>query len=291
MRARLFAVCVACAVFTVAVGAQVGSAQTTRTLTVIPNTDLTTGDIVDVSGSGFAPSVDVGICQAVVDGTPDVGDCGELAVALLRADESGGISAQFVVRRFLIIRGQQVDCAAPGAACVLGAAELSDVANTSVVVPLSFLPATGTPQPDLIHKRRDTQQLFYDNQYFPNVGVAPQRSHTMIPGGNWVFALIVQNDGDITDDLVLSAPVVPSPPFTVHFYFSWADVTPAVTGSGFTFHDVAPGQSFVFAMDFHAEVSAAEGSGVLGVVKLSSASAPELADFERMVVGIPLTPA
>ena len=259
MRARLFAVCVACAVFTVGLGAQVGSAQTTRTLTVIPNADLTSGDIVDVSGSGFAPSVDVGLCQAVVDGTPDAGDCGVSAAAAVRSDESGGFSTQFAVRRFLIIRGQQVDCAAPGAACVLGLAELSDIANTSVVVPLSFLPKTGTPRPDLIHKRRDTQQLFYDNQYFPSVSDAPQRSHAIAPGGTWTFALIVQNDGDITDDLILSAPNVPTPPLAVRFYVGYFDVTAAVTGSGFTFHDFAPGQSFVFAVQFRADVEHPRG--------------------------------
>ena len=281
MRARLFAVGVACAVFTVALGAQVGSAQATRTLTVIPNADLTSGDIVDVSASGFAPSVNVGLCQAVVDGTPDGGDCGASTIAVLSTDESGAFSTQFAVRRFLVIRGQQVDCAAPGAACVLGTAEVSDIANTSVVVPLSFLPATGTPRPDLIHKQRATQQLFFDNKYFSSVSDAPQRSHAIVPGRTWTYALIVQNDGDITDDLILSAPNVPTPPLAVRFYVGYFDVTAAVTGSGFTFHDFAPGQSFVFAVEFRADVSITEGSGALASLKLTSGSAPELVDFAR----------
>ena len=73
--------------------------------------------------------------------------------------------------------------------------------------------------------------------------------------------MIVQNDGDITDDLILSAPNVPTPPLAVRFYVGYFDVTAAVTGSGFTFHDVAPGQSFVFAVEFRADVDIAEGYG------------------------------
>jgi hypothetical protein len=162
----------------------------------------------------------------------------------------------------------------------LGAAEFSDIANTTVVVPLGFDAVSGTPRPDLIFKNRATQQLFEDNQYFANASAAPQHSHAIVPGGKWTYALLVQNDSDVVDDLVLSAPIVPTPPFAVRFFVGYYDVTTAVTGSGFTFQDFAPGQSFVFAVQFRADVGSA-GSGVLAALKLSSASAPELVDFAR----------
>ena len=201
--------------------------------------------------------------------------------------ESGGLDA--VRRSVLIIRGQQVDCAAPGAAC--GWVRPSCPTSRT---PRSSFPSASFPRPVLrgpicIHKRRDTQQLFYDNQYFPSVSDAPQRSHAIVPGGTWTFALIVQNDGDITDDLILSAPNVPTPPLAVRFYVGYFDVTAAVTGSGFTFHDFAPGQLFVFAVQFRADVEHPRGYGCARLAQADFGTAPELVDFARTWVGVTIS--
>ena len=57
------------------------------------------------------------------------------------------------------------------------------------------------------------QQLLENNEYFPNVSAAPQHTHPIASPGTWVYAVVVQNDGDVADDLVLTAPNVPSAPF------------------------------------------------------------------------------
>ena len=51
-------------------------AQTTRSLTVTPDSNLVGGDVVTLQGSGFAPLATIYFCQAVVAGTPDQSDCG-----------------------------------------------------------------------------------------------------------------------------------------------------------------------------------------------------------------------
>ncbi len=287
MRIRSFAVmvmCLATAVAAVSIPGPAASAAN-ESLTVTPNTNLSGGDVVVISGSGFAPSVDVGVCQGIVDGPPGIEDCGSI-LGLFRTDATGAFSTQYAVKRFMTVNGQNVDCAAPGAGCTLGAADYSDIANTSVVVPLGFVAASGTPRPDLIFKRRDTQQLLEDNQYFPNVSYAPQHGHAIASPGTWVYALVVQNDGDVADDLVLTTPIVPSSPFGVQVFVGYYDVTSYATGAGVVISDVAPGQSFVVAIRFSL-AAGVHDSGVLASVKLSSGSAPELVDYARLWVDAP----
>ena len=288
MRARAFVVSLLVVASAVAVSVPGPAASAaTGTLSVTPNTDLSGGDLVAIAGSGFAPSVDVGVCEGIVAGAPGIEDCGT-TIGLFRTDENGAFSTQFAVHRFLTVGGQPVDCASPGAACSIGAAELDDIANTAVAVPLGFEPASANPRPDLIFKRHDTQQLLYNDQYFPNVPAAPQRAHSIASGGTWTYALVVQNDGDVADDLVLTTPHVPSAPFGLRVFVGYYDITAPVTGSGLVFHDVAPGQSFVVAIRFSADAGAHD-AGVLASVKLSSGSAPELVDYAQLWVDAPTT--
>jgi hypothetical protein len=111
-----------------------------------------------------------------------------------------------------------------------------------VAVPITLAPATGHPRPDLVFKRRDTQQLFYDDH-------------------------------------------VPAAPLSARSIYSWFDVTGAVTGTGFVFHDVAPGQSFTVAVQISGV--GARDAGALTAVGLHSGSAPELVDYTRLWVSAP----
>jgi hypothetical protein len=286
MRARFVALllCVASVGVVVGVPGPAASAAT-RNVTVSPKSNLVSNDLVTIAGTGFTPSVDVGVCEGVFPGEATTADCGA-AISLVHSDASGAFSLQVSVHRFMSLGAQQVDCAAPGAACAIGAAELSDIPNTAVIVPIGFKPATGTPRPDLIFKRRDTQQLLEDNVYFAAVGSAPLHAHPIASPGTWTYAVVVQNDGDVPDDLVLTMPNVPPPPFAVRVFVGYYDVTDFITGSGVLFHAVAPGQSIVVGVGIGVGAGVA-GIGVLASLKLSSGSAPELVDHTRLWVDTP----
>lgn len=287
MRARALVVSLlyaASTVLVVSLEAPAASAAT-RTLTATPNTGLTSGDVITVAGQGFTPSSTVAVCEGVIAGTPGPEDCGGTGTLLFPIGADGSFSTPLTAARFLTVGGLPVDCAAPGAACGIGAAELNDVPNTAVIVPLTFAPASGNPRPDLIFKRRDTQQLLENDVYFPNVSAAPQHAHPLAANGWWTYALVVQNDGDGPDDLVLSTPILPPAPFTVKVNFSYFDVTSAVTGTGLVFHAVAPGQSFTVGVTISGV--GAHDVGVLTAVKLHSRAAPERADFSRLWVDAP----
>jgi hypothetical protein len=289
MRARTVVVSLVAtlaAALLVAIGAPTASAAT-GTITVTPNTGLSSGDVVTLSGQGFAPSALIATCEGRFDGTPGIEDCGGSAETFTSAAD-GSFSRQITVRRFLTVGGTPLDCASPGASCGIGAAEYNDIAGTAVAVPISFAPATGHPRPDLGVKRRDTQQLLYDGEYFPTVSAAPARRHALAADGTWTYALVVQNDGDVPDDLVLTEPTPPVAPFSTRFFYGYYDLTAAVAGSGLVFHDVAPGQSFTIAVNISG-VGAPDDASSLTGIGVHSGSAPELVDFVRLGVTTPMT--
>src|SRR6185295_6372381 len=76
-----------------------GAAQTTRTVTVTPDSGLGSGDVVTISGSGFAAGVLAGTCQAVITGTLGIEDCGS-PIPTFITDAGGGFSTQFTIQRF-----------------------------------------------------------------------------------------------------------------------------------------------------------------------------------------------
>jgi hypothetical protein len=51
------------------------SAFAVRNLTVTPSIGLVELDTVTIEGTGFNPSVDVGFCQGIDDGSPEPSDC------------------------------------------------------------------------------------------------------------------------------------------------------------------------------------------------------------------------
>lgn len=278
--------CTACLGLAAVVPGSVAAAAT-GSVSVSPSTGLTGGQEVTVTGSGFSPSVDMAICEGIVDGTAGPEDCG-IAAALFQSRDDGSFSVTFSVARFMSVGSRSIDCAAPGAECMVGAAELSDIVGTAVVAPISFAPASGSPRPDMVFKRRDTQQLLENDQYFGNISFAPQHNHAIASGGKWVYALVVQNDGDVIDDLVLTSPIVPPAPLSVRVFVGYSEITSDVTGSGYVFHGVLPGQSITVGVQFSA-APGAHDVGALASIRVRSSVAPELVDFARLWVDAPTT--
>jgi protocatechuate 3,4-dioxygenase beta subunit len=133
---------VACAV--VVVGTP-SAAQTTRTLTVTPDTDLVDGDVVALGGTGFTPSNTVFFCQGVFDESPDAGDCG-VPYSSAPSNDVGEFSAQYTVRRFISVSGLgMIDCAQPSANCAMAAADVLAPGGAAVVTPIAFAPQPPVP--------------------------------------------------------------------------------------------------------------------------------------------------
>jgi hypothetical protein len=130
-------------VFGVFVAGTNAGAQTTRSLTVTPDTGLSDGDTVEVHGTGFTPSAIVYYCQAVVDASPSASDCGS-SIETTNADTSGEFTVTFQVQRFITSGSYgDVDCAQAGANCGMGASD--SAAPTPATV--ASAPLTFTPQP------------------------------------------------------------------------------------------------------------------------------------------------
>jgi Neocarzinostatin family len=331
-----------------------------RSLTVTPNTGLVELDSVTIEGTEFNPSVEVGFCQAIDDGSPSQSDCGT-PFGLVVTSPTGSFSAQHTVRRFIHVPslGRTVDCASEG--CVIGAAETSDIAGTAVFTPIAFAPAppppatlgsiTVTPdnpiegQPVTVagtgfranakieilqcvpdpHDPTDCGPNFTSavadaagtfsapfsmSQFLTPTGAPPADCNTsgacvvaaaevvdipgtivtapfeiaalqpdgqirrlsdgaitgndiynlnadgqtriraVAPGVRWTFAVQFENDGEVADDITVTAPPS-SPPFTVRYFVSYFDITSQVTGGGFTFTDVAPGQIWKLPVQFN----------------------------------------
>lgn len=112
-------------------------------LTVVPATDLVTGQSVDVTGTGFSPGKPVGVVQCIA-GAFGLSHCdlGELSFAT--TDGTGGFATEFSVRRLISVGGATVDCSDSPGACVVGSASSSNL-NESATAPISFDPDAPLP--------------------------------------------------------------------------------------------------------------------------------------------------
>jgi hypothetical protein len=246
----------------------ISSAAAAATLTVTPNSDLGRTTSVHVTGAGWPASVQIGVCQGVVNGTPDEGDCAGLG-AFLATTPSGTFATDLVVNRNILVPSVgNVDCRVVN--CYVAAAELSDIAGTAVFSPITFDPGVA----DARIKRRSDGAISGDNVY--DFGPGETRQHTIVPGGTWTYALQVQNDGPATADLTVAASVLTNEgfPAPAQFFVGYYDVTSYALGTGgFTFHDVAPGDIETFALRFRVPADAPAGANVNSFVSVSSGNA------------------
>jgi Neocarzinostatin family len=207
----------------------VSAAAATRSITVTPNTNLKSGQLVTVDGSGFPASVSIELAQCPTNTVPV--NCTSGFAATTTASD-GTFSRDVAVS----VQGCQTQT------CYIGAAVASDIDNTAVFAPIAFNPGVA----DGRIKRRSDGQIFGDNVYFP-----PQaRSHPIAPGGYWTYALQAQNDGPDTDDITVGATVSQE---GTQFFYGFYDVTSQVRSqAGLVFHAMAPGEVRTFAIRFHA---------------------------------------
>ena len=111
------------------------------------------------------------------------------------------------------------------------------------------------------------------------------RNHAIAPGGKWSYALRVQNDGEVSDDLVFSAPQPANGSVRTRYFVGYYDVTTAVNGSGFTFADVSPGETRSIAVQFVAAPDAVDRAHV--IVQLHSGSNDLIEDRLSLAVTAP----
>jgi hypothetical protein len=228
-------------------------ASAAAAVTVTPSSALFDKEHVTVHATGFAASENIGVCQAIDDGTPGQDDCDGSFGELVMSSPTGELSVDMQVFRVISpgsVAGD-VNCAVQQ--CFIGVAQFNAIATTTVLVPITFAPG----QPDAMSKRQSDGQIFGDNDY----GGAGGRDRKVARGTNWTFAVLVQNDGLETDDITVTA-LPPPAGVTVHYFVSFFDVASEVTGRGFTFTDMAPGEIRQLAIRFDVAADAPIGTFV-----------------------------
>jgi neocarzinostatin family protein len=98
------------------------------TIKVRPRRDLHGGQVLSVTGDGFTPFAQVGIAQCV-EGALDVDDCDLGTVTYATPDTEGQFQTTITVRGRLSTVNGEVDCRAEAGACVVGGANLADIAG------------------------------------------------------------------------------------------------------------------------------------------------------------------
>jgi hypothetical protein len=236
------------------------------------------GEAVDAApsrfeASGYHASVPIEFCEAIVAEAPRTGDtCARGTEQTNTTSTGGAFTGTVQVFRFVFVSSQQrtVDCVEEE--CAIAVFEPNDFAGTVAYSShLLFSPF----QADIMIKRRSDGQILGDNVYADN-GAGETRFHRVDPGTTWTFALLVQNDGPATDDLTLQTnpQAAPPPGVNVHYFVSWFDVGALLIDEpfGFTFEDVAPGETRQVAVRFDVDPKAPAGLTVDPLVTVSSAS-------------------
>jgi hypothetical protein len=129
----------------VAAGMTVGAspAAAVGTIAVTPSSGLVDGQVLSITGAGWQPGALIGYCQGLPLDPPSVSNCDGGTADLINADAEGNFTASLSVARLINApaAGGQVDCAAPEAPCVIGAAASSNIEGTAVLHPIEFAPA------------------------------------------------------------------------------------------------------------------------------------------------------
>jgi hypothetical protein len=135
---------VAAAIVTAGIAISASPAAAAGTITVTPTTGLVDAQVVTITGTGWVPGATIGYCQAVPIDPPSQSNCADGTGALTNADENGNFSVSLTIARLINVpsAGGLVDCAAPAAPCVAGAADISDIAGTATWEHLHFAPVS-----------------------------------------------------------------------------------------------------------------------------------------------------
>lgn len=107
-------------------------------ISVSPSTGLTDGQVVVVTGGGYAPSSSLGMVQCVA-GADSIDDCDGRTATSFSADANGGFRKPLTVHRTIQHNvGQTTDCSRP-AACIAVSVYIHGF-NTPARHPLQFNP-------------------------------------------------------------------------------------------------------------------------------------------------------
>jgi hypothetical protein len=245
-------------------------AYAARTLTVTPSTDLVEAQNVSVTGAGFAPSAEIGFCQAIMDATPDQSDCGT-PFGLTTSSPLGEISFAYTVRQSMPVSslGRVVNCWVE--TCFIGAAQTNNIAGTATFAPLTFVHV----QPDGQIRRLSDSTIFGNDVYNSDGSSGQTVTHAIAPGADWSFAVQVQNDGQRSDNITVTAsPILSSPDITVRYFAGYFDLTSKVTGTGFTFANIPPGEIRRLQVQFRAISGAAVDARSHQLVTFTAGNAP-----------------
>jgi hypothetical protein len=169
------------------------------TLDVSPDTDLSVGDTVTVTGSGFSPfvSVTLRMCPTEVDPGLCTQPFGSSGVVTVSADGDGAFETGFDVSRFVPFPGDSgtYDCAT--GSCSVAA----DSRTGTTAAPVSFAPPTEVLQVTPATNLQDDQVVQVIGSGFPpEVGVAVLNC---IPAG--AFSAFSDCDLEHTTSLTTSA--------------------------------------------------------------------------------------
>src|SRR2546430_8386208 len=109
-------------------------------------------------------------------------------------------------------------------ACVIAAAEVVDIPGTIVTAPFQIT----LLQPDGMIRRRSDGAIT-GNDIYNLDGSGQRRIRAVARGTTWSFAVQLENDRKVADDITVTAPPS-SPPFSVRYLVASFNVTSKVTG-------------------------------------------------------------
>jgi hypothetical protein len=215
--------------------------------TVTPSTNLLDGQTVSVAGTDWPASTSLTLQEcAFVPSFPE--SC--LSPQHVTTDTAGSFTTPYVVHRFV----DHGDCVTTtDVVCVLTVVTADSTFGETFTLRFNIASSQG---PDLIVRNRTNGKLLFDNYY---TTATSAYTHSIVAGGYWTFAVLVQNDGPANTDITVHANLVAAP-FAVQFFYGYFDLTATVTGSGLRFPGVAPGDSRVLAVRFKADPAVPPGT-------------------------------
>ena len=124
---------------------QLAAATGRPSAAAVPNTNLATGQIITVSGSGFSPNATIAVIEC--DSSPTgPADCDLSTDLYVQATTAGTFITYYTAQRIITVSSRgRIDCAQP-LACVLGVGNLANMPQ-GTLVPIAFDPNAPPPAP------------------------------------------------------------------------------------------------------------------------------------------------
>jgi hypothetical protein len=209
-------------------------------ISVLPSGNLHLGDAVLAHVSQVTPNAQFEIVLCADPGPTDEVCSGTLASSI--ASDNGDFETVFSIPR--AVEGH--DCSLPSTPlCELSLRAVNAPDVVLAVARVVFSPYRSDGQV----RRRSDGVLLGDNDYDRNAE-GQTRVRRVSQGEKWTFAIRVENDGAVTDSIRVQSIPQASAVVPVQYFFDFFDIGAAMTGDGFVFADLAPGESRVFAVRF-----------------------------------------